>query len=106
MGPEIGQIEGRLVGSEGASYDMAVTTVRLLRGGEQVWQGERVIVKQEYISRVYSKELSKGRTIASSAIGIGVVTYFATRAITGFLQGDEGTTPSDTAESRRRPVRP
>lgn len=106
MGPEIAQIEGRLVGVEGTDYDLAVTTVRLLRGGEQVWGGERVLVKREHITTIYDKEFSKGRTVVASAVGIGLVTYFATRALTGFLTGDEGTAPGDSADSRRRPVRP
>jgi hypothetical protein len=106
IGPSIGQIEGRLVGSEGTEYEVAVTTVRLLRGGEQVWNGERVKVKREYITQVYEKQFSKGRTVVASAVGIGVVTYFATRAIVGFLHGDDGMLPTDSAEAVRRPVRP
>lgn len=106
MGPEIAQIEGRLIDTEGTDYDLAVTTVHLLRGGEQVWKGERVKVKREYITTVYDKQFSKGRTIAASAVGIGVVAYFATKAIVGLVQGNTPQSPSDSAPSLRRPVRP
>jgi len=106
MGPEIAQIEGRLVGSEGTTLDVAVLAVRLLRGGEQVWKGERVTLRREYITTMYDKQFSKGRTAIASAVGIGVITYFATRALAGYLQGDQGKTPPDSSDAIRRPVRP
>ena len=106
MGPEISQIEGRLAGNEGDVFEIAVTAVRLLRGGEQVWKGEKVQVPRAYVSRMYEKRLSKGRTVAASAVTVGVIAYFASKGLLGSIFGDEGTLPSDSAESRRRPVRP
>jgi len=106
MGQEIGQIEGRLVRNDGASYELAVSTVRLLRGGEQVWNGERIVMRPEYGSRLYEKQFSKGRTVAISAVGVGVIAYFATKAILGSVLGDDGQLPSDSADAIRRPVRP
>lgn len=110
MGPEIAQIEGRLVGRDNANgageYELAVTTVRLLRGGEQVWKGERVTIRRDYVARMYDREFSKGRTAIAASVGAAVVTYFATQALTGFGHGDDAPTMSDSANSRRRPVRP
>ena len=37
MGPEISDIEGRLVQKDSAEYVLAVSLVKLMRGGEQVW---------------------------------------------------------------------
>ncbi|MEA3245508.1 MAG: hypothetical protein U9Q74_05070, partial [Gemmatimonadota bacterium] len=108
MGPEILQIEGRLTRSDDDSYQVAVAAIHLLRGGEQTWAGEKVSVRKEYVSRLYEKQLSKGRTVAASAVGIGVIAYFATKAIVGAGLGadPEGRPPTDTGHSLRRLVRP
>jgi len=108
MGPEILQIEGRLTRNDDDAYQVAVAAVRLLRGGEQTWAGEKVSVRKEYVSRLYEKQLSKGRTVAASAVGIGVIAYFATKAIIGSGLGTdpEGRPPTDTGHSIRRLVRP
>jgi len=73
MGPEISQIEGRLVGSENGEHLVAVTGIRFLRGGEQIWTGERVNIKSEYVSRAYERRFSRGRTIALTATLVGGV---------------------------------
>ena len=89
MGPEIGQIEGRLLQRDTAQYVVAVSAVRLIRGGEQVWSGEPV-------------HFSKGRTIALSALGVGAVAFLVTRSLTG--SGDpQEKIPSDTATARISP---
>ena len=101
MGPEIAQIEGRLVSKDG-DYDVAVTAVRLLRGGEQVWKGERVRIKPEFVTTVYEKKFSKGRSIALGAIGLGAAAAIASQGILGGGQQDPGKSPGDTAQSSRR----
>jgi hypothetical protein len=107
IGPEIAQIEGRVVSSSGDEYELAVDAVRLLRGGEQVWQGERIQLRKEFVSRMYEKRLSKGRTAIASAGGVALVAIVAAKGIAGGgLGGDEGKLPVDTADSQRRPVRP
>jgi hypothetical protein len=106
MGPEIAQIEGRLTRLDAGQMELAVSAVRYLRGGEQGWSGEKVQVRSEHISRLYEKKLSKGRTVAASAVGIGVVVFLATRSLVGSGLGDEGKLPVDTLDSQRRPVRP
>jgi hypothetical protein len=109
MGPEILQIEGRLTRNDDASYEVAVASIRLLRGGEQTWAGEKVSVRKDFVARVYEKQLSTTRSVAASAVGIGIVAYFATKAIIGSGLGTdpEMKPPTDTgAQSLRRPVRP
>src|SRR5688572_22504152 len=49
IGPEISQIEGRLVEKHDGEYLVAISAVRLIRGGQQVWRGERVRVKTEHL---------------------------------------------------------
>ena len=50
IGPEISQIEGRVTRNEGDEYELAVSTVRLLRGGEQGWAGEKIRLRKEFVS--------------------------------------------------------
>jgi hypothetical protein len=106
MGPEIRQIEGRLVRNETAEIEVAVSMVRMLRGGEQTWTDEKVRVSKEHISMYYEKELSRGRTVAASAAGVGLIVIFLGKGIAGFVSGDEDASPPDTSNSVRRPVRP
>src|SRR5687767_3062524 len=70
MGPEIGQIEGRLLQKDTAQYLVAVSAVRLIRGGEQTWGGEAVRIKSEYVTTSYTRHFSRGRTLALSALGV------------------------------------
>jgi hypothetical protein len=102
MGPEISQIEGRLVSRENAEYLVAVTTVRFLRGGEQVWKGENVHIKSEYVTSTYERHFSKGRSISLGVAGVGAVAFLLTRSLLG--GGNEGeTTPPPVGSSLRVP---
>lgn len=82
MGPEIAQVEGQLLEKENGSYLLAVSTVRLLRGTEQVWSGEQIRLKQEYLGSAYERRFSAGRTITFGLIGVGGITaFFVTRSL-------------------------
>lgn len=102
MGPEIEQIEGRLIQADNNEYVVGVTTLHLLRGGEQVWHGEEVRVKKEYVTSVYERRLSKARSVALAAAGIGAVAYIASRAIAGSGSIDQPITPPDSGHTSRR----
>ena len=105
MGPEIGQIEGRLLQKDTSQYVVAVSAVRLIRGGEQAWGGEQVRIRSDYVSNAYTRQFSTGRTIALSAIGVGAVALIVTQSIVGSGSGDD-VTPIDTASTRKSPWRP
>jgi hypothetical protein len=104
MGPEIGQIEGTLMQRDNGEYLLGVRSISLLRGGVQVWSGEPVHIKKEYVSTVYQRELSKSRTIALAAAGVGAVALIASQNLLGGgdPQGPKQT-PTDTAVTRRSP---
>jgi hypothetical protein len=89
MGPEMAQIEGRLVESGNGEHVLAVTTVRLLRGGVQVWSGEKVRLRAEYVGSAYARQLSKARTVALGAAIGGVTAYFVARNLIGAGSGPE-----------------
>ncbi len=101
MGPEIGQIEGRLL-SRDSDYVVSVSAVRLVRGGEQSWSGEPVHIKPSYVSSIYERRYSTGRTLAASALGVGIVVALATRSILGSGAQDPAM-PTDTGTTQRIP---
>ena len=105
MGPEIAQVEGRLVQREATDYVLSVNAVRLLRGGEQVWRGEQVHIKPEYVSSSYEKRFSKGRTVAITAIGLGAAAYLVTRSLLGAGSVDNTGLPPDSINTQRLPRR-
>lgn len=104
MGPEIAQIEGRLVSRDSGEYLVAVNAVRLLRGGEQVWRGENVRIKQEHVSTMYLRKFSRGRTIALGALGVGAVVVLGSQGIlVPFPGSDNPRTPPDSGLAVRIP---
>ena len=103
MGPEIGRIEGRLLSKDSAEYVLAVSLIHLLRGGEQVWSGERIRIKTEHVAHVSQRTLSKGRTAAMALATLGVVVIIARQSLVGSLFLDSGRPPADTAQTTRIP---
>jgi len=106
IGPEVGRIDGLLVGRENGDYFVAVSGVQLLRGGQQVWSGERVGIKSEYVGTVYERRFHKGRTIALSAAVVGgIVAVVVTRDLFGLgTTGRPEPLPDSTPALRiRRP---
>ena len=104
MGPEIGQVEGRLVEQTSNHYVLSVNAVRYLRAtGEQVWTGERVTIPTEHVRSVNERRLSKGRTAIIAGAAVGAVAFMITRGIIGSgLEGPDKT-PPDTSQSVRIP---
>ncbi|MCA0377042.1 MAG: hypothetical protein LCH84_15430 [Gemmatimonadetes bacterium] len=103
MGPSIESIEGRLTARDSASYTLSVTATQLLRGGQQVWTGERIRIRSEHVALVSEKKFSRSRTAIVSAATIAVIVGVAKGGLAGLLQGDEGKLPSDSAISVRIP---
>ena len=101
MGPEIAQVQGRLISRENAEYLVGVTSTRNLRGGEQVWAGEQVHIKSEYVSSTYQRHFSKGRTITLGAVGVTAFAFIVTRSLFGSGQEtDPGKIPPDGSSIR------
>lgn len=102
MGPEIAQIEGQLIERTDAEFRLAVTSIRLLRGGEQVWRGESVNLKPEYLGSAYVKRHSPGRSIALGVVTLGGFTAFMLSTnLFGFgTETPPGGDPDSTATSR------
>jgi len=103
IGPELSQIEGRFVSMEGGEYVLHVTGVRFLRGGEQVWRGEAVHIKPEYVGTRYERKFSTVRSVALGAVAVAAIAVVAGKGLRGFSQGDRGDMPSDTSQTVRLP---
>jgi hypothetical protein len=104
MGPEIAQVEGQLLEKENGSYLVAVSTVRLLRGTEQVWSGEQVRLQPEYLGPAYERKFSLGRSIGFGLIGVGGFTaFFVTRSLLASGSEDDGSPPDTVITRRGRP---
>lgn len=103
MGPEIGEVDGRLVQHSATDYTLAVSGVRFLRGGEQRWNGERISIRNEHVVEVREHKLSKPRSALLAALTISAVVYAATGGFGGFGQREPGRTPGDTAATTRIP---
>lgn len=102
MGPEIAQIQGRLLAHD-SDYVVGVTAIKLLKGGEQTWSGEQVRLKPAYVSSMYERRYSGSRTLAASAIGAGIVAAVAVRSILGGGAGGDITLPTDSGQTQRIP---
>jgi hypothetical protein len=103
MGPEIAQVQGRLISSDETEFVVGVSQLELLRGGEQIWHGEPVHIKREYVSSIYERRFSKTRTVIAGAVGVGIVAALATQTLRGVFTQEEGKAPGDTLQAIRRP---
>lgn len=101
MGPEIAQVEGTLVQKDSAGYLLAVTSLRTLRGGEQIWSGEQVRLRPEYLGNGYEKRFSTGRSIGLGVVSVGgFAAFLATRSLLGLGTGHGDPNPDSTGASR------
>jgi len=103
MGPEIRQVEGRLVQRDSGEYLVAVTAIHLLSGGQQTWRGENVRIKSEYVSSLYERRFSAARSAAFAAAGVGAVAAVAASSLIGQGKSDPGRLPTDSGQTQRRP---
>lgn len=105
MGPEIDQVEGKLLERTADEYVLAVSSVKYLRGGHQTWTGESVRIKSDHVATVYTRQFSTPRTIALAAAGGGALAFIVTQTLVGRGQDAPGV-PPDSAEAQLIPIIP
>ena len=103
MGPEIAQVEGRLISRENADYLIGVTSIHTLRSGDQVWKGEQVRIKSEYVGSIYERHFSRARTITLGAAGAAAFALIVTRSLSGSGSVADAGTPPPVGSSIRVP---
>jgi len=108
IGPELSQVEGSLVSMDSSEYVLHVSGVHFLRGGEQVWKGELVHIKTDFVESRYERQFSTVRSVLLGAIAVGAVAYVAAKGLSALGSGDvSGPAKGDTsAVTTRVPRRP
>lgn len=100
MGPQIAQVEGQLIDKDSAGYLLAVSSIRLLQGGEQVWSGEQVRVDSRYVGTAYGRRFSLGRTIGLGVVGAGGIAAFVATLSLITSGSDPFPRPGDSVDVR------
>lgn len=106
MGPEISQVEGRLVEAQNGDYVVAVSAVRLLRGGQQIWRGEQVRINKQHVGRLYERRFSKGRTVALGVAVVAGAVFVLGRDLNPLGSPDTKQPPTDSIVTLRIPLSP
>jgi hypothetical protein len=73
VGPSVATIEGQLLADSSSAYVLAVTRTVRRDGAATDWRGEKVEVPHGLISLVATRQLSRTRTIAFSALATGLL---------------------------------
>jgi hypothetical protein len=102
MGPEIDMVEGLLVQKDSSDIILAVSVITTLRGDEQKWNGEKIHINPSYVTAVYERRFSRGRSVAMGAIGLGALYFILSRSILGSGVNEPMKPPGDTANTLRR----
>ncbi len=103
MGPEIERVDGRLVDRQDTAYTLAVSAVHLLRGGMQVWNGERVQIRTEHVRDVQERRFSKSKSAILAGTTVAVLAAIIRQSLVGSGQEPDSPSPGDTAQSIRIP---
>ena len=101
MGNEIDRIEGRLVAQDTTGFTIAVNHVYGLRGEVQVWSGEPVRIEDSYVRVLSERRLSRGRSLAMGAVGVGGFALLLSNGLLGSVFGNDSKVPSDSGVSLR-----
>jgi hypothetical protein len=64
IGSQAARVEGSVVSSSDTGYLLAVSSVKPIRGAWVKWTGETVSLRRDYVTTLYERRLSKGRTAA------------------------------------------
>jgi hypothetical protein len=73
LGPDVGDLRGRLINADDRSLALAVEAVDLRHGQMLSWKGETVSLGREYVAHLEERHLSKSRT---TLLALGSVAAF------------------------------
>lgn len=67
LGPDVGDLRGRLVTAEPQALALSVESVEQRHGQVLSWKGETVTLGREYVARMNERRLSKSRSVLMAA---------------------------------------
>jgi hypothetical protein len=67
LGPDVGDLRGRLITAEQQALALSVESVEQRHGQVLSWKGETVTLGREYVARLQERRLSKSRTVLIAA---------------------------------------
>lgn len=70
LGPDVGDVRGRLLTADHAAIALSVESVELRHGQVLSWKGESVTLGREYVARLQERRLSKSRTVLTAVGGV------------------------------------
>lgn len=93
VGPEVDQVEGRVLGVDSTSVVLAVSHVESIRGVQTGWKGERLVIPRAAVDGWRQRRLSAGGTGLLGGIAAGGL-YAIYRLLggPGILEGRGGGT--------------
>ena len=95
VGPDVGEIRGHLLSSDGRALIFSVVAVSLRHGMDVSWKGESVTLDRSYVSDLRGRHLAKGRTVALAGLAMfGLVSSYKVLGGVGFGAPSGGTTGS------------
>jgi hypothetical protein len=96
LGPDVGQLRGRLISADTQALALSVESVEQRHGQILSWKGEPVTLRREYVATMQERHLSKGRIalLASGSVVAFVATVTAlTQLVAGAGNGGGGGPP-------------
>lgn len=104
LGPSVDVIEGRLVSRDSVAWTLSVSALQFLRGGQQVWSGERLRIRSEHVALASERRFSRSRTAIVSAAVTGIIIAVVKGGLSaGDSHGSDGPSPSDSVATTRIP---
>ena len=85
VGPSVVAINGRLLSSADTGLTLAVSTTEKRSGVEDLWRGEEVLVRREYIGSLQERTLSRPRTLVAGGmlVALSAILYAALGGVNG-----------------------
>lgn len=96
LGPDVGQVRGRLISADGQALALSVQSVEQRHGQILSWKGEPVTLGREYVATVQERRVSKGRIAllaGGSVVGFIATVTALTQLVAGGGNGGGGGTP-------------
>jgi hypothetical protein len=91
LGPDVGVVRGRLLGTDPRAFTVSVTSITQRHGQDLFWKGEQVQLPQEFVAYLQERRLSKVRTaIAAGGSVLAFVSFIIAFDLTGIGGGSVG----------------